>query len=141
MPKGIYKRTPEMLKKVGFQKGKHISSSTEFKKGHNLTKGEKNVNWKGGVSKDKEYRRKQVRDWHRKKTEKKATRAKPNRCEICGKLSSDLNVGLHFDHDHNTGEFRGWLCRRCNIVLGFVEDNVEILENLIKYLKKFYGFK
>lgn len=40
------------------------------------------------------------------------------------------------DHDHKTGKFRGLLCRRCNNGLGFFRDNIEFLQNAIKYLNK-----
>lgn len=46
-------------------------------------------------------------------------------CALCGLYESDDKHGghrLHLDHDHNTGEFRGWLCRRCNTGLGFYEQ-------------------
>lgn len=38
-------------------------------------------------------------------------------CEICGKVYSKLT----YDHDHVTGEHRGWLCNWCNIKLGWFE--------------------
>ena len=37
-------------------------------------------------------------------------------CEICGKV-----VYLRYDHDHETGLFRGWLCMTCNAKLGWLE--------------------
>lgn len=39
-------------------------------------------------------------------------------------------------HEHVTGKFRGWLCRRCNTVLGMIEDDTNLLEMLIAYLDK-----
>ena len=39
------------------------------------------------------------------------------------------------DHDHDTGEFRGWLCNNCNTGLGAMGDTIEGLERAIKYLK------
>jgi hypothetical protein len=38
------------------------------------------------------------------------------RCELCGKLPKSKS--LHADHDHDTGRFRGWICYRCNSMLG-----------------------
>jgi len=52
-------------------------------------------------------------------------------CEICGRLDK-----LHFDHDHNTGEFRGLLCGNHNVGLGFFSDSIEGLEQAIDYLKR-----
>jgi hypothetical protein len=43
---------------------------------------------------------------------------------------------LHFDHDHETGAFRGWICGKCNTALGLADDDPEILLKLIEYLKR-----
>ena len=40
------------------------------------------------------------------------------------------------DHDHITNQFRGWLCHKCNLGLGNMNDSVERLEAAIKYLKE-----
>lgn len=39
------------------------------------------------------------------------------------------------DHDHETHEFRGWLCHRCNRGVGLIGDTVENAERVLKYLK------
>lgn len=39
------------------------------------------------------------------------------------------------DHCHATDKVRGILCKRCNLALGYVQDNIETMENLITYLK------
>ena len=72
--------------------------------------------WKGGKS--LEYRA------------KNAPRPKPEQCEICGAMGK-----MCYDHDHKTGKFRGWICNRCNLVLGNVKDNIELLISLSEYLK------
>lgn len=77
--------------------------------------------WKGGVSVD----------WEKNQKEKLAGRKRPEHCEICGAMGR-----ICFDHDHKTGKFRGWICHRCNVVLGFVKDNSELLNELAEYLKK-----
>jgi hypothetical protein len=58
-------------------------------------------------------------------------RKRPVNCEICGKEGV-----IVFDHCHKTDKPRGWICVRCNITLGKVEDNINLLEKLIIYLKK-----
>lgn len=35
-------------------------------------------------------------------------------CQICGNVPKR---GLDQDHDHRTGDTRGWLCHRCNRAL------------------------
>lgn len=61
-----------------------------------------------------------------------AGRPKPDVCEICSRRPGKR--GLHFDHDHKTGQFRGWLCGRCNTALGMVEDDIGTLAFMIDYL-------
>ena len=40
------------------------------------------------------------------------------------------------DHDHKTDEVRGMLCHRCNIVIGYAQDDVNLLQLGIIYLKE-----
>lgn len=61
-----------------------------------------------------------------------AGRPKPEVCEICSRRPG--KNGLHFDHDHATGKFRGWLCGKCNTALGLVGDDVGTLAFMIDYL-------
>jgi len=65
------------------------------------------------------------------KLERVAGRPKPDTCEICGKGGK-----ICYDHSHKTGKFRGWLCSRCNLYLGGVQDNIEILNKMVTYLVK-----
>lgn len=59
-----------------------------------------------------------------------------NVCEICGKNGDLHKKGLVVDHNHDTGLFRGILCTFCNTALSYMKDDVVILNNAIKYLKK-----
>lgn len=68
----------------------------------------------------------------RRDNEVKAGRPMPSSCELCNTLSENLS----FDHCHASGKFRGWLCRRCNTVLGAVEDSEELLRNMADYLRR-----
>lgn len=73
-----------------------------------------------------------------KNAAKKAAPSKPalpHACDCCGDVITD-NQMLHFDHDHITGTFRGWVCRRCNTGIGNLGDTIEGLQNAIEYLKR-----
>ncbi len=56
-------------------------------------------------------------------------------CNICGIFEGDCKKRLHLDHNHDTGEFRGWLCHMCNRLLGTAGDSVKTLRKAVKYLK------
>ena len=64
---------------------------------------------------------------HLAKREREVIRPKPENCEICGKRGK-----ITFDHGHQTGVFRGWLCYGCNIALGKIERCG--VEKLVAYL-------
>jgi len=55
-------------------------------------------------------------------------------CAICDRTTSEDGKPLSVDHNHRTGEIRGLLCWRHNLVLGYADDNIDQLEKLIKYL-------
>ena len=57
-------------------------------------------------------------------------------CAICGKHQSELNLRLNIDHCHKTGKIRGLLCGNCNTSLGLLKENIGVLNNAIKYLKR-----
>lgn len=57
-------------------------------------------------------------------------------CKICGTHISHLSERLSVDHNHITNKVRGLLCRHCNLLLGNASDEIEILENAIRYLKE-----
>ena len=57
-------------------------------------------------------------------------------CAICGKHFSEFDKSLAVDHNHINGENRGLLCFKCNILLGYAEDDIEILQNSIIYLEQ-----
>ena len=60
-----------------------------------------------------------------------AGRPKPSVCEIC--RTGEFRIV--FDHCHTHGHFRGWICDRCNRVLGLVRDNSRLLKKMAKYLE------
>jgi hypothetical protein len=59
-----------------------------------------------------------------------AGRPRPKTCEQCGRPGR-----VCFDHCHESNEFRGWLCHKCNTVLGMVDDSPMLLRRLAKYLE------
>lgn len=66
-------------------------------------------------------------------------------CAICrSNTPGDRRGGWHIDHDHSccpTGEscgkcVRGILCGRCNNMIGFAEDDPEILRAAARYVRR-----
>jgi hypothetical protein len=56
-------------------------------------------------------------------------------CAICRKPTSILkSPTLKVDHCHKTGRIRGLLCSNCNMTLGLIYDDVDILKRMIDYL-------
>lgn len=65
----------------------------------------------------------------------------PPLCEGCGvqtTVAEGLVEGndLTYDHNHATGQFRGFLCRICNRVLGQMGDDPEKLRKLAEYAER-----
>lgn len=58
---------------------------------------------------------------------------KPERCEGCGKIPKKWAL----DHDHETEEFRGWLCISCNRALAMMGDTKEGVLKLLGYLERY----
>lgn len=63
--------------------------------------------------------------------EAEAGRPRPAICEVC-----NSDGPTFFDHCHQKGVFRGWLCHACNLVLGHVKDDPNHLRKLIAYLER-----
>jgi len=57
--------------------------------------------------------------------------ATSDKCEICGKKED-----LCYDHDHDTLEFRGVLCRGCNRSIGQLGDTKESILKVLEYFNK-----
>ena len=55
-------------------------------------------------------------------------------CDLCGLSLSDV-LTSHWDHDHATGRMRGLLHRRCNWMLGFLENGLH--EAAMAYLRRY----
>ena len=59
------------------------------------------------------------------------------RCAICFKHQSELNHKMCVDHNHKTNKNRGLLCRKCNVAIGNLNENIAHLQAAITYLKRF----
>lgn len=64
-----------------------------------------------------------------------------HKCSIClnsiffyvGK-SGNRNSVACIDHDHSTGNVRGILCHKCNVAIGFLRDDISLLDRAKSYL-------
>lgn len=59
--------------------------------------------------------------------------AQHGRCLICNQLPSD-GRRLAVDHDGETGEVRGLLCMNCNVALGHINHDTDLLMAAALYL-------
>lgn len=66
-----------------------------------------------------------------------------DRCAICGRHADEIkridSLGkvidrLYVDHDPQTGQIRGLLCKDCNIALGLLLEEPVLLEVALEYL-------
>ena len=64
--------------------------------------------------------------------------AQKGACAICGLIEPENPTRaqkMHIDHNHETGEIRGFLCPACNKGLGYFRDVPERLEAAATYLR------
>lgn len=88
--------------------------------------------------KNREYVTQRHKEWkYRIKfdlTKEEYSELAKNGCMICGTFEN-----LCVDHDHNTNEVRGILCRSCNGAIGLLQDSVDILLKAAAYLESKQG--
>jgi len=58
------------------------------------------------------------------------------RCAICGTTKPGTRGTWRVDHDHQTGQVRGLLCDRCNLGIGYMQDDPDILIAAARYVMK-----
>lgn len=56
---------------------------------------------------------------------------KPESCTICGR-----KIKIAYDHNHETGKFRGWLCMNCNTAIGLLSDDPILFDKIAEYLRR-----
>lgn len=80
----------------------------------------------------REYNRRALR---RKRRECDYDEPSPTQpCAICCTVTK-----LDYDHCHETGLHRGWICRRCNLALGLLGDSFERVVSALNYMMVFVG--
>lgn len=57
-------------------------------------------------------------------------------CPICHKTTIVGVSKVVLDHNHFTGNVRGWLCESCNTGIGRFGDQIEIIKHAIEWLEK-----
>lgn len=77
--------------------------------------------------------------------------AKTDRCDCCERTEEEITEifgkfnalernqkmsVMQLDHCHKTHRFRGWVCHHCNTLLSRANDEIEVLEKAIAYLKR-----
>jgi len=80
-----------------------------------------------------EAQRERMRQFkERREAQRVAVAGRPRQscCELC-----QADGPTVWDHSHVTGEFRGWICDRCNKTLGMVRDDKELLRAMADYLE------
>jgi len=60
----------------------------------------------------------------------------PFECPICGKRTiAGITSKVVLEHNHRTGEVRGWVCDSCNTGIGRFKDDVGLLKRAIKFIE------
>lgn len=57
-------------------------------------------------------------------------------CIVCDRtIIVEKNRDVNLDHNHETGEIRGWICNRCNTGIGNLRESPSILRRAIRWIK------
>jgi recombination endonuclease VII len=56
------------------------------------------------------------------------------KCAICETTDTAPTGRFHIDHCHDTGKVRGLLCQKCNLGIGHLKHDPEIIRSAISYL-------
>ena len=92
-----------------------------------------------GTCKECRNKSKQIRRHHRKNW---GYPDEDYECPICGKKQegkSRNGKAWAVDHCHKTDKVRGYLCPTCNSGMGLLNDDINLLEKSIEWLRKHEG--
>ena len=56
------------------------------------------------------------------------------KCDLCGISQTKTYGSLCVDHNHETGKVRALLCKKCNFIVGAIENSPETAESVRTYL-------
>jgi hypothetical protein len=127
-----------------FQPGNSFARKTHCKYGHLLEETRQFVNgaFQCGVCRDAYQRKYRLEKGYDRKRHygigpveyAEMLVAQGGVCAICKGVNPNGRE-LSLDHDHHTMKARGILCNRCNLALGKVKDDTELLWSMIQYLE------
>ena len=89
-----------------------------------------------------DYKRLETKYGIKESEYKKLVKQQDGVCFICHRdprafTSKKYRHNLCVDHDHNTGEIRGLLCRNCNSMISrWLRDDVEKIKRVLKYFTR-----
>jgi len=69
-------------------------------------------------------------EWYMEQLEKQQ-----GSCKICNIIPEKERLCV--DHNHDTGEVRGLLCRSCNLLIGHSKEKEKILMKAVDYIKEY----
>ena len=109
--------------------GRDLPLSCFSRRGEGVVKRRINIDCKECISKESKI----VREL------RKSAPPVPKVCRCCRKAPdpNSFRNKLQLDHDHITGEFRGWICDNCNVSLSRAGDTIEGVKNLLTYLEEY----
>lgn len=56
-------------------------------------------------------------------------------CAICKRPNPSKKKRFALDHNHDTGQVRGVVCDRCNLIVGIIEKDPTIIKASLQYLE------
>lgn len=60
----------------------------------------------------------------------------PFECPVCAKRTiAGITSKVVLEHDHRSGNVRGWVCDSCNTGIGRFKDDIGLLKRAIKFLE------